>query len=183
MRADTVCLQLMVAVPQPGDEVDGTSPFSPSPFDGEQAAIFAAGSSTLLPSSAVSAPVSHGPGRTIPRAIDTSEQIDVGEGDASTDSFSPTSAGPTPPKVYPSSPFYSHQDAVRAPASVSVRTAATASVSCWSPNGLASTDLHEFVRLRRRLCRCLGAHGMSRRRMLTARTMIRLGHRSLGWAR
>eukprot|EP01043_Picozoa_sp_COSAG02_P010464 COSAG02_NODE_368_length_23727_cov_364.814367_4_plen_130_part_00 len=129
MRADTVCLQLMVEVPQPGDEVDGTSPFSPSPFDGEQAAVVAAGSSTLVPASAVPAPVSHGPGRTIPRAIDTSEQIDVGEGDASTDSFSPTSAGPTPPKVYASSPFYSHQDSVCAPASVSVRKA-TASVSC-----------------------------------------------------
>lgn len=128
----------MVAVPQPGDEVDGTSPFSPSPFDGEQVAIIAEGSSTLLPPSVIPAPVSHGPTKwTIPGAIDTSEQMEVGEGDASTDSFSPTSAGPTPPKVYPTSPLYSHQDAVRAPASVSLRT--TAIVMCRAG---AQTDSH-----------------------------------------
>ena len=126
LLADTVCLQLMVAVPQPGDEADSTSPFSPSPFDGEQTAINAADSSTLVPPSAVSAPVSHGPTAwTVPAAIYTSQQIEAGEGDASTDSFSPSSAGPTPPKVNPTSPFYSYQDAVRAPASVSLRTTAT----------------------------------------------------------
>ena len=147
----------MVAVPQPGDEVDSTSPFSPSPFDGEYASMHAAGASSLLPLSAVRAPVSHVP-TVSPRSgsIDTSDKIEVGEGDASTDSFSPTSAGPTPSKLFPTSPFYVHQDAVRAPAAVSCRQHG----HYPSSRGAENNCTYGLYCLRRFLRRCLPACGM-----------------------
>jgi hypothetical protein len=126
--------QLMVAVPQPGDDDDGTSPFSPSPFDGEHALLSAAGSrDSLLPPSAVAPPAAAAvaapesyeavaaaaASAAVLNGMETSEQLESGDGDGSTDSFSPSSAGPTPPKLHPASPFYSARDAVDAPAEVS----------------------------------------------------------------
>ena len=168
----------MVAVPQPGDEIDSTSPFSPSPFDGAHASMNAAGSSSLLPLYAVQAPASHGPAASpSPGSIDTSEKIDVGEGDASTDSFSPTSAGPTPSKLFPTSPFYSHQDAVRAPAAVSCRQ------HCPSCRG-ARKQLHLRAVLPATSFLIVDACLLAAcSRELTTRDQMLLGRRSRGWAR
>ena len=109
-------LVLMVAVPQPGDPLDddGTSPFSPSPFDGETALLNSAGSGSLLPPPAVIAVPSATSTAADLLVVDVSdEQAEFGEG--STDSFSPSSTGPTPPKLTTESAFYSARDAVEAP--------------------------------------------------------------------